>query len=66
MYRYPGYGFNVSFGLNWSFYGVNSSCCLVCSLPSMIVGGSLMWRADDALLYLRRLHTFGCGVNRRR
>jgi hypothetical protein len=28
--------------------------------------GSLLWRADDALLYLRRLHTFGCGVNRRR
>jgi hypothetical protein len=32
----------------------------------MIVGGSLLWRTDDALLYLRRLHTFDCGVNRRR
>ena len=28
--------------------------------------GSLLWRADDALLYIRRLHTVGCGVNRRR
>ena len=47
-------------------YGVNRSCCLICSLSCMIVGGSLLWRANDALLYPHRLHTFDCGVNRHR
>ena len=28
--------------------------------------GLLRWSADDAILYIRRLHTFGCDVNRRR
>ncbi len=44
---------------------------MVCSLPSMVCSPpsmvcSPLWCADDALLYIRRLHTFGCGVNRRR